>query len=216
MNRTVIVVGASVLMLAIFFVGTWVYKGRQAAEVEALAKKTASVLEPAHAMTRGPDDARVTIVEFFDPACETCAAFAEPVHKLMEIHAGRVRLVLRYAPFHQGSDQVVKMLEAARKQGLFWQALDLMFATQSLWASHHEPKPQLLWELLPRAGLDMERLRKDVASPALDAIVRQDLADAATLGVRKTPGYFVNGKPLPSFGFRQLRNLVEAEIAANY
>ena len=47
-------------------------------------------------------------------------------------------------------------------------------------------------------------------------IVRQDMADAKTLGVRRTPTFFVNGKPLPSFGLPQLQTLVEAEIATNY
>ena len=45
---------------------------------------------------------------------------------------------------------------------------------------------------------------------------KQDLADAKTLNVRKTPGFFVNGKPLHSFGYNQLQELVEAEIKDNY
>ena len=114
MNKTVLVVAASVAMLVVFGVGTWVYKGQRAAEVEALAKETSSTLVPAHAMTLGPADARVTIVEFFDPACETCAAFARPVHDLIGAYPGRVRLVLRYAPFHPGSDEVVKILASGK------------------------------------------------------------------------------------------------------
>ena len=47
-------------------------------------------------------------------------------------------------------------------------------------------------------------------------IIQQDLADAKTLNVRKTPGFFVNGKPLPSFGYKQLQELVESEINAYY
>jgi protein-disulfide isomerase len=61
----------------------------------------------------------------------------------------------------------------------------------------------------------VDRIRIDMDDPALDSLIQQDLADAATLGIRKTPGYLVNGKPLPSFGLKQLWNLVEAEIAAN-
>ncbi len=216
MNKQVIVAVTAVGLLGAFALAAWIYQGQRAEEFEGIAKESPSILEPAHAMTQGAEDARVTIVEFFDPACETCAALARPVHQLMQAHAGRVRLVLRYAPFHPGSDGVVKMLEAARNQDKYWETLDLMFASQSLWASHHQPKPELLWQLLPRAGVDVNKLRSDVGSAALDALVRQDVADARTLGVRKTPTYFVNGKPLPSFGFTQLRELVESEIAANY
>lgn len=216
MNRTAVVIGTAVAMLVVFVIGAQVYQTQQAKSVGELAKKQSTIFEPAHAMTWGPDDARVTVVEFFDPACETCAAMAGPVHQLLESHEGRVRLVYRYAPFHPGSEDVVKMLEGARKQDLFVPALKLMFASQSMWASHHHPRPQMLWEMMPRAGVDVEQLRKDVTAVELDQLIAQDVADAKALGVRKTPTYFVNGKSLPSFGFAQLKTLLEAEIAANY
>ena len=47
-------------------------------------------------------------------------------------------------------------------------------------------------------------------------MIRQDVADAQTLGVRKTPSFFVNGKPLLSFGLSQLKALVNNEVAATY
>ena len=52
--------------------------------------------------------------------------------------------------------------------------------------------------------------------PEVEKIVKQDLADAETLNVRKTPGFFVNGKPLTTFGYKQLQDLVDSEINANY
>ena len=50
----------------------------------------------------------------------------------------------------------------------------------------------------------------------LSAMIAQDLADVKTLNVRKTPGFFVNGKPLVKFGRQNLRDLIEAEIAEAY
>ncbi len=64
------------------------------------------------------------VVEFFDPACETCAAFKPRVKEFMVANPDRIRLVLRYPDFHNGSDQVVAVLEATRKQGEFWAALN--------------------------------------------------------------------------------------------
>lgn len=215
-KKPIIVIVAAVAMVLAFVVGTSMFRDRQAERVGFLAQENASTLVPAHAPTLGDEDARVYIVEFFDPACETCRVFHAPVKKLMAAHPGKLRLVLRYAPFHEGSDVAVKMLEASRKQGKYWETLDLMFASQPAWASHHNPQPELLWELLPRAGVDVERLRADMQDPALDALIRQDLADGATLGARKTPTFFVNGKPLPSFGMEQLQTLVESEVVANY
>jgi len=52
--------------------------------------------------------------------------------------------------------------------------------------------------------------------PEIAKLIKQDLADAKTLNVKKTPGFFVNGKPLTSFGYNQLQELVESEIKENY
>lgn len=72
-----------------------------------------------HSPVFGPQDAPVTIVEFFDPACETCRAFYPLVKNLMAQHPQKIKLVIRYAAFHQGSDVVVKLLEAAKSQGKY-------------------------------------------------------------------------------------------------
>ncbi|MBU2539364.1 MAG: DsbA family protein, partial [Proteobacteria bacterium] len=67
-----------------------------------------------------------------------------------------------------------------------------------------------------RVGLDLERLKNDMNDPEIDRIIAQDIADAKTLNVTKTPGFFVNGKPLVTFGDVQLQQLLEAEVTAQY
>ncbi len=52
--------------------------------------------------------------------------------------------------------------------------------------------------------------------PEIAKLIKLDLADAKTLNVWKTPGFFVNGKPLPRLSYNQLQELVEAEIKENY
>ena len=153
----------------------------------------------------------------YGPACETCAAFSPFVVKqMLGAFPGQIKLVLRYAPFHQGADYFVKILEAARRQGKYWETLDVMYKSQPYWASHHNPQPEKIWQFLPAAGLDVERVRKDMSDPAIVKLIEQDLADARTLAVRKTPGFFVNGKPLQTFGSEQLLQLVRTEIGASY
>jgi len=216
-KQTLVIATVVALIVGFVFAASW-YRGTEAERVETIADESTDVLAPDHAMSLGPEDAKVTLVEFFDPACETCAVFHRPVKELLQQHPDRVRLVLRYAPFHHGSEDVAKMLEAARRQGKYWEALEVMFATQRRWASHHNPQPELLWKLLPAAGLDldMERMRQDFGGFEIASIVQKDIEDAATLGIRKTPGFLVNGRPLPSFGLAQLQQLVAEELAANY
>ncbi|MCU0919519.1 MAG: disulfide bond formation protein DsbA, partial [Burkholderiaceae bacterium] len=58
----------------------------------------------------------------------------------------------------------------------------------------------------------MAKARADAASPAIDQLLRQDIADMQALKVKQTPGFFVNGTPLRDFGQLQLKALVAEEL----
>ena len=203
-------------LLLVFVLAGYLYRSQQAEELGAIARSSASPLEREYSQTSGPVDAKVVLVEFFDPACETCRVFSDHVKTILTSHPGKVRLVLRYAPFHQGSDIMVRILEAARLQGKYWETLQVMYETQPQWASHHHPQPEKIWEFLPRAGVDVDLVRRDMPDLKFVQIIEQDLADGRTLGVRKTPQFFVNGQPLVRFGYQQLESMLDAEVAKQY
>jgi len=212
-----VLVGLTCVLLILAFIGgSAYYKGQQSEKYGFLAEENAELFVRDHSPTLGSDDAKVFIVEFMDPACETCAAFEPFIKQMMAANPGKIKLVLRYAPFHDGADNFVKILEAARLQGKYWETLELMFKTQHIWASHHNWQPEKLWDILPRVGLDIERIRKDMHSPEIAKIIQQDMADVKTLNVQKTPGYFVNGRPLQQFGYKQLARLIQSELDAQY
>ena len=210
-----VIASAAVLVIAVVAGALYYQNQSYKAAVDAYRRDRTTYVRD-YSPSRGSPDAKVEIVEFFDPACDTCKAFHPMVKQLMDEHPGQIRLYERYAPFHKGSDAVVKILAAAHMQGKFWQTLDAVFAAQSEWAPHHRPQPELVWKYIGGVGLDMERLRQDVNSPAVDKIVQQDLNDAVKLNVTATPEYFVDGKPLPSWGWEQLKTLVESELSAAY
>lgn len=218
MKKQNIVILSCVILILVFVSGVFMYKKQQTEKYGFMAQENASTFVREHSLTLGNDDAKVYIVEFFDPACETCGAFYPLIKQIMAENEGRIKLVLRYAPFHDGSDYFVKILEAARKQGKYWGTLEVMYKTQPYWASHHNPQPHLIWPILAEAalGLDMEKLKSDMNDPEIAKLIEQDIEDAKTLDVRKTPGFFVNGKPLVTFGSEQLRELVGEEVKANY
>ncbi len=214
-KNLLLAVASLILIFGFMFASSW-YKKQQAEKSSFMAKENAATFVRDYSQTLGSDDAKVYIVEFMDPACETCAAFAPFVKQMMAANPGKIKLVLRYAPFHDGAEHFVTILEAAKKQGKYWETLDIMFKSQPYWASHHDPQPQKLWEFLPQAGLDMEQLKIDMTDPEIAALIAQDIADAKTLNVQKTPGYFVNGRPLQEFGYQQLQQLVQSELNAAY
>jgi protein-disulfide isomerase len=212
MKKQKLVIFTAIGLIAFFMISGVLYKNYKQNEFASKAKTNSELFERPYSWSIGNKDAKVHLVEFFDPACETCAQFYPLVKDIMKKNEGKIRLTLRYAPYHNGSDYVVKMLEAARMQGKFTQTLEMMFATQKYWASHHNPNPQILWQFLPKVGLDIDRLIVDIKSPELEKIVQQDLADAKKLGANKTPSYFVNGKPLQRFGYEQLKDLINSEL----
>lgn len=211
-QKTVFVISA-ILLLAVFAAGALVYKDRRGNAATQRADENRATLIRMHSPSLGKSDAPVVIVEFIDPACETCRDFYPRVKQLMGAHPDKIRLVLRYAPFHKGSDRVVSVLEAARRQGKFWPALEALLKNQTDWVQNHTANMDLAWKHLQGIGLNMEQLAFDMTSPEIAAVIAQDLADAKTLNVTMTPEYFVNGKPLPSFGFEQLKGLVDQALA---
>jgi protein-disulfide isomerase len=214
MKRQSLFITAAVVLGAVFVVGALLYKGQQAETAKALANE--AILMRADSPVEGPRSAKVNIVEFLDPACGTCGEFYPFVHKLMAAHPGQIRIIVRYAPFHPNSDQVVRMLEAARQQGKWKETLERLFSTQSAWVLNHSARPDLVWPQLGGLGLDIDRVRQDMQSPDIAQRVERDLADAKALKVAQTPEFFVNGKPMPSFGYDQLAQLVDEALAAAY
>jgi len=214
-QQLVFVVGV-VAIIASFVGASALYKAQKGKERSVAAASNASAFQRPHSQVIGPADAKVVVTEFTDPACETCAKFSPLMKQLVSQNAGRVKVVVRYAPLHKGSDAVVKLLHASIKQGKFHETLEAMYGSQARWTVHHEAKVELLLPQLAGVGLDLEQLQRDAASPETEAAVAQDLADLKAVGVKATPEFFVNGKPLPTWGDRQLLELVASELKANY
>jgi protein-disulfide isomerase len=212
MTNKILLISA-VLGLLMIVLGTVVYMSGPT-KPDAAADRSALVRP--HSPSFGEPGAKVHIVEFFDPACETCASFYPFVKKMIAANPGRIRLSIRYATFHKGSDQIVRLLEASKKQGKYWETLEALLAAQSRWTINHTARLDLAWSAINGVGLQMQKLKEDMNAPELAGVIKQDLQDAAALNVTKTPEFFVNGRPMPSFGYEQLRTLVDQALRDAY
>jgi protein-disulfide isomerase len=193
----------------------YVNQPNPSSERAVVAPELADALMRPYSPVLGPAEAPVTIVEFLDPACEACRAFHPVVKDILDKNPEAVRVVIRYTPFHGPiSDIAVKLLEAARMQGKFEQVLNALMAYQDAWAAHGAFNQQKLGKIAAVAGLDLELAIEQMKSPDIVAIVNQDKADVETMGVRQTPTFYINGKPLDPFGMDELRQQVDAEVAA--
>ncbi|MCF6341103.1 MAG: DsbA family protein [Sulfurimonas sp.] len=212
MNKQKIILLSVVSLLILFALGTFAYNSNKAAEAALIAKKNEEKFIRDYSTIIGNIDAEVTLVEFLDPSCETCRAFYPIVKDILAKYDGKVRHVIRYAPFHKDSDYIVKLLEATKKQGKYEETLEALFKYQNQWVQHHVPNIQIVWKLMAHLGLNIEQLKKDFNDPKLDELIKQELSDVKTLGVKKTPQFFVNGKMLQKFGQKHLIELIESEL----
>ena len=171
-----------------------------------------AALASEHAPSVGDPGAKVHIVEFLDPACGTCALFYPMVKGWMAELPGQIRLSVRHVPFHDGVDYVVRILEASRNQGKYWETLEALLASQREWVNNHVVQPERVLPAIAGVGLDVAQLEADMKSPEVQQRMDKDLEDSKVLKVVATPEYFVNGRPLPSFGQQQLANLVREEL----
>lgn len=209
-------IGAVVVSLIVVIVGfifaTKFYAQKNSEEVENLTAKSSTILVPEHAMRKGDPKAKVFVVEFFDPECESCREFHPYMHSIMTEYEGKIQWVMRYAPFHGNSVFAIKILEAARIQGKYWEALEILFQHQPEWGNHHQPRPELVWDYLPRLGIDTQHIRDNMESPVIQSVISQDINDGKELNVRGTPTFFVNGKMVEQFGPDHLRAAIDEAL----
>lgn len=168
----------------------------------------------------GPADAKVTIVEFYDPECETCASFNPTVKSLLKEFEGKVRFVARYATFHKNAKIAAIYTEAAGEQGKYWEMQSKLFENQREWGDKHgaEPAssapPNVLFDKYAKElGLNVDQLKASIDDPKHAAKIDRDMKDVATLKVMRTPTFFVNGRQLSRLGQQDLRNLIREELA---
>ncbi len=215
MNKRLIVIAALILVLGGFAAVTLLYRG-SAPEKEitaaTLGESLSQRLVREHSPIIGPREARVTIVEFFDPSCEACRAMYPAVKEIMARYPNDVRLVLRYAPFHPGSEEAVRIMEAARTQNVYVPVLEALLESQPQW---HDGDMRSAWTAAAAAGLNVEQATAALNSPDVTATIRQDVADGEAVGIRGTPTFYVNGRQLTDFGPQQLEDLIRSEVQAS-
>ena len=216
MNKKSIFISVAGILILAFGLAAVIYNNHQSSQQGTSGDGRSAMFERQSAPIKGPVDARVTIVEFFDPACGTCADFYPLVNQLIEKYPGKVRVMMRYAALHKGSDEVVKMLEAAHLQGKFFPALELLFKNQRRWIINHVSQPDRARGILNGMALDHEKLTTEMNQAAVTQALQKDVQDVQRFNIQATPEFFVNGRSLPSFGFRQLSELVDKAVEKAY
>lgn len=149
---------------------------------------------------KGNKEATVTIVEYLDFECEACGAYYPLVKQLAEEFKNDVRFVNRYFPLpgHKNGLPAALAVEAAGKQGKYWEMHDKLFDEQKSWGEKQTPDPTIFEEYAKQIGLNMDQYKKDVKSKEVSERVNRDKISGTQLGVNGTPSFFLNGEKIPN------------------
>jgi protein-disulfide isomerase len=157
----------------------------------AIAENASQIYRDPHASVAGNSDGDITVVEFFDYNCGYCKRGLHDVVKLVETDP-KVRVVFKELPIlSKGSEEASHVALAARMQGKYWEMHKAM-----LGAKGHMNEAAAL-KIAEKLGLDMDKLKTDMASPEVKEEIAKSEALAKKMGVNGTPHFLVGDRAIP-------------------
>ncbi|HEX8281825.1 MAG TPA: thioredoxin domain-containing protein [Pyrinomonadaceae bacterium] len=158
--------------------------------------------------SKGNPAAAVTVVEFTDYQCPSCAATQPVLERIAAEYGDRVRLVVRDYPLAQHADaqKAAEAAEAAREQGKYWEYATLLYQNQAALGADK------LKEYASRVGLDRAKFDAALDSGKFAEAVRRDMLDGERAGVAGTPTVFVNGVRVERATYDLLKTAIETAL----
>jgi protein-disulfide isomerase len=149
---------------------------------------------------RGNPEALVTLEEFGDFECPSCAKLATFLDQVIKEYHPRVRLIFRNFPLpnHLFARDAALAAEAAGLQGRYWEMHDMLYREQPVWSSSKSANDArtLFISYAETLGLDFDRFRRDMDSDKARERIESDQARAKSVGVKTAPSLFVERREM--------------------
>lgn len=229
-NAPILIIGA--VLLAAVLGGWWFYSsskpsataGNSNQVANANANKPKPTVVPANAPQgatppnmAGSGTAAVTLEEFADFQCGSCAAAHPTMNEIKSLYGSRIKFIYRNNPLaipaHDKAYEASVAAEAAGMQGKFWDMQNLLFKNQQAWTA--SPTFKEIWKgYAGTIGLDVPKWENDMAGIAAKSRVDADLARGKALGVNSTPTLFINGSQIQfaDMNVQTLKSMIDAEL----
>lgn len=164
----------------------------QQARVQAtLREKRKEIFEDADAPVAGNPAGGVTIVEFFDYRCPYCKQMHAPMKALVAADKD-VRVVRKDLPILGPASVIASRAAlASRAQGKYPAFHDAMLGFRG------QLDEAGVFRLARDAGLDIDRLRRDMDDPAIAALIQRNMALAQALSISGTPAFVIGEALVP-------------------
>ncbi len=173
----------------------------------ALAAHADALFRDPNAPVAGNPKGDVTVVEFFDYNCGYCKRGFADLAKFIKDDP-KVRVVFRELPIlSKGSEEAARVALAARMQGKYWEFHSAMLNSKG------QADMASSLKVAEKAGLDMAKLKADLASPSIDEEIKKVRELAQTLGINGTPHFIVGDRSIPGAP-QDLYEQLKADVAA--
>ncbi|MEP6945405.1 MAG: thioredoxin domain-containing protein [Acidobacteriota bacterium] len=166
----------------------------------------------------GSEAALVTVEEFADYQCPTCASTHPIMNQIKSIYGSRIKFIFRSFPLaipaHDKAYDAAVAAEAAGMQGKFWEMQNMLFTNQQSWTA--DPGYKQTWnEYAQKLGIDVAKFQSDMAGMGAKSRVDEDLKRGRALNVNSTPTIFVNGISLEpkDFNVNSMKVIIDSELA---
>jgi protein-disulfide isomerase len=158
---------------------------------------------------KGNPNAKVTLVEFTDYQCPSCAKEQPVIERLITEYGDRVRFVFRDFPLtsiHKDAEKAAEAAEAAREQGKYFDFTSILFRNQSALSTDQ------LKQYAGVLGLDRTKFDAALDSGKYADKIQRDVADGQRLGITGTPSLFINGSPVADITYEGLKATLDAAL----
>lgn len=157
----------------------------------AISENTEMIFRDNYGLETGNPKGDVTIVEFSDYNCPYCKRALKDLTKLLGSDKN-VRVVLKEFPiFGERSEGTARVAIAASKQGRYFEMHTALLKNRG----QNTQKSALL--LAEKLGLDMDKLKKDMATDEANNIIKETRELGNKLGINGTPFYLVGDRVIP-------------------
>ncbi len=175
----------------------------------------ASLLIKKDSYQTSPGSAKVTIVEFGDFQCPSCAQVYPTLKELLKIYQDKLNLVFRNFPLpqHKNANVAAEAALAAGSQGKFWEMYDKLYENQDKWSESGNAL-DIFNGYAKDIGLDVDKFTQDVKGEKFKETIASDLSDGTLLGIDATPTFFIDGKKAVGvLDLNQMKNLIDQKLS---
>ncbi len=163
----------------------------QAEKIKGVISQNATdIYRAPKASVAGNPNGDITVVEFFDYNCGYCKRGLHDVKKLVDTDP-KVRVVFKELPIlSKGSEEASAVALAAGMQGKYWEMHRALLESKA-----HVDQAAAL-KIAEKLGLDMTKLKADIASPEVKAEVAKSEELAKKMGVNGTPHFLIGDRSI--------------------